>query len=196
MLRQLPFLRDVSIGSLLNAASAIVTALIGVAAWLTACGLQTRLSNATSNLEERIVLLQGAAELRAASQKLHEDTTAARRHTESMQARLPATAEETQFLQQLSELATNCHLDLGDFRPGSVLDRNSYKELDLRIRARGHYGRLCQFLSELSQLPRFVRVSHLSIAAPSEHGGDCDVDLQLYLAFGFKLDPSSTVLQP
>jgi Tfp pilus assembly protein PilO len=181
---------ELSTSSVLNAACASVAALIGVAGYLSACLLQSQLASANAAMNERIVMLQDSTDLRTASQTLHDQAAAARSRVELLHARLPKDPDETQFLQELSALADNSHLDLSEFRPGGVLDRGTHKEIDLRIRARGAYANLCRFLAELSQVPRFVRVSQLNLVAPSDHGGDCDFDLQLYLAFGFKPDPS------
>lgn len=186
------FHRKVSTGAALNAACASVAAIIGISGYLATCGLQSKLASANASMDERIAMLRNAAELGAAAQSLHSETTSARSQVETLQARLPKGPDETQFLQELSLLAANAHLELSEFRPGSVLDRGTYKEIDLRIRARAPYSNLCQFLAELSEVPRFFRVAQFTLTAPSEHGGDCDCDLQVYLAFGFNPSTSPT----
>lgn len=190
-----PFLLSnskVSAGSALNAVCASIAALIGVIGYLAACGLQSKLASANVSMEERIVMLQGAGHLRSAAQALHDQLASARSRVESFHSRLPKGPEETQFLEELSSLASKAQLELSEFRPGSVVDRGNYKEIDLRVRTRGHYSNVCQLLAELTKVPRMVRVSQLTLSAPAAHGGECDFDVQIILAFDFKTEPSIT----
>ncbi len=77
--------------------------------------------------------------------------------------RIPATAQESEFLAQISTLARNADLTIQEFRPGSVTEHATHRELEISLAASGPYRSLCEFLGGLDGLPRLCRVQSLSV---------------------------------
>jgi len=77
--------------------------------------------------------------------------------------RIPETAQENDFLAQISRLAKNTDLTIQEFRPGEITDRKTHRELEISLSAVGPYPSLCEFLAGLEQLPRLCRVTSLTI---------------------------------
>lgn len=88
-------------------------------------------------------------------------------HTEKQlvaaQARIPETAQESEFLAQVSRLAKDTGLTIQEFRPGGITERKTHRELDVALSALGGYRSLCEFLAGLEKLPRLCRVTSLTV---------------------------------
>lgn len=77
--------------------------------------------------------------------------------------RIPETAQESEFLAQLSQLAKDTGLTILEFRPGKITDRTTHRELEISLSAHGGYHSLCELLAGLEKLPRLCRVTSLTI---------------------------------
>lgn len=179
------FTRRLHMPSLMTLGFVAVTAAIGMIGWLVSVGLQKQLDKLASDREENLALLDQTGEMHEGFEKLQQQVAAAKQFVHGERNRLPQSPEETAFLSQFSQLAASVGMEFTDFRPGGVADRGEVKEIELHVRGTGPYGSLCRLLAGLRELPRVVRVSQLAIDAPSEPGGDCSVNMQLYLLFGF-----------
>ncbi len=77
--------------------------------------------------------------------------------------RIPESAQESEFLAQVSRLAKDTALTIHDFRPDKITERTTHRELEISLSARGTYRSLCEFLAGLEELPRLCRVTSLTI---------------------------------
>ena len=77
--------------------------------------------------------------------------------------RIPETADEAQFLGQVTELAGRCQLKLNDYRPGITEKKPAYSQVDIALAAEGSYEQLCRFLAGLESLPRFCRLAGVTV---------------------------------
>jgi Tfp pilus assembly protein PilO len=77
--------------------------------------------------------------------------------------RIPETAQESEFLAQVSRLAKDSDLTLQEFRPGGITEHKTHRELEISLSASGGYRSLCEFLAGLEKLPRLCRVTSLTV---------------------------------
>lgn len=169
---------------ILDGACACISVLIFTAGWLMAMGLQHQARRIGQRHDQGVALYRQTETLRTKHDELKATLAMTRQQVQILQARLPDAPGETTFMQQLSGLAAESGIEISDFRPGSVADRVTCKEMELRFRASGKYAGICRLLAGLRDMPRAVRVSQLTVAAPMERGGDCTIDCQVGLPFG------------
>ncbi len=161
-----------------------MSATLATLLWLGITHLQSRVSQAQDSISERLNLIETATELQITADSLEEQVRLQQTNMLNLRAKFPNTADEAEFLQQLSEMAVATGVSIGDFRPGGISKLTSCKTLELKIRGTAPYASLCRWLAGLSELPRVVRLSQLSVCGPVTPHGDCTIDIQLNLVFG------------
>lgn len=161
-----------------------ITVALALANWAVIAWLQNQLQHTNSGIDESFALLRRARDVRTHYDAWQAQTLAARQQVDALSAKLPASPQETQFLQQLSELAAANQIALSDFRRGNIADYPEFKEIELRVRGAGGYAGLCRWLTELERLPRTFRVSQMTLVAPATSGSLCSVELDIHLRYG------------
>ena len=97
---------------------------------------------------------------------------------------VPDAAYESEFLSELSTLATQSELAIREFRPGGVTQRDACHELEIRLSAEGTYPNLCRFLAGLERLPRLCNVRSLNVSGTgSSAEGRYPIDLTVVVFF-------------
>lgn len=172
-----------------------ISAVFGTLLWFGNTKLQSRVCEAQADIGERINLIETTADLQITAKTLDEQVRSLQANIQSMRAKFPSTADESEFLQQLSETAEATGVYMSDFRPGGISSLSTCKMLELKIRGTAPYPSLCRWLAGLSHLPRVVQLSQLSVCGPVTPEGSCTIDIQLNLIFGIDLTklPSSKV---
>ena len=171
-------------GSVMSLCFLGISAALGIALWFGIAGLQSMLNDAQRSVDESLALLEQQSEYQSSTGALVNQLRSLQERFQSLRTKLPETAEESEFLNQLSEMAVATGVTISDFRPGGVSKRTDCKSLELKVRGTASYASLCRWLARLTDLPRVVRVSQLSVSGPSTQGGDCAIDIQLDLVFG------------
>jgi Tfp pilus assembly protein PilO len=161
-----------------------VTTLVVLVTWFGIVGIRQRISDIERIASAHQSLLEQEQSLHDNSVKLDQDILALERTIQSLREKLPDNADETHFLQELSQRATAVGVSLGEFRPGGVSQRKNCKEIELQLRGTGTYASVARWLHSLREIPRILRLSDLSISAPSQPGGDCSIDIRIGLMFG------------
>jgi Tfp pilus assembly protein PilO len=161
-----------------------LSAVLGTLLWFGITRLQSRVHKAHGSITERLDLIDTTTELQSTATSLAEQIRWLQTDTLAMRAKFPVTAEESEFLKQLSEAAVACGVSVNDFRPGGIVNLTNGKILELKIRGAAPYASLCRWLAGLSELPRVVQLSQLSVTGPLTPDGDCTIDIQLDLVFG------------
>lgn len=77
--------------------------------------------------------------------------------------RIPETAQKTEFLAQLSQLAATTELKIHEFRPGDEVDRKSHRELSIHVTGEASYSSLCRFLAGLEKVERLTELTALQV---------------------------------
>lgn len=161
-----------------------VSAALGALMWFGITNLQARVSQAQAAVSERLNLIETTTELQITAESLEEQVRLQQADILTMRAKFPTTADESKFLEQLSETAVATGVSISDFRPGGISNQSACKMLELKIRGTAPYAGLCRWLASLSKLPRVVRLSQLSVSGPVTPDGNCTIDIQLNLVFG------------
>ena len=66
---------------------------------------------------------------------------------------------------------------------GSPISEELFNTMPIRIRLRGQYLALTDFLRRLGSMQRLTRVQRLMISIPEEEGGDLGIELLLNIYF-------------
>ncbi|WP_018870991.1 MULTISPECIES: type 4a pilus biogenesis protein PilO [unclassified Thioalkalivibrio] len=86
---------------------------------------------------------------------------------------LPTSAEIPSLLVDVSQTALQTGLEIELFEPRSHRERDFYAEVPIRLRLRGDYEELAEFVSGVSSMPRVVTMHDMRI----RRAGDSDFDL-------------------
>lgn len=84
---------------------------------------------------------------------------------ESILARIPAQANESEFLGQLTRLARESGLVVQEYRPGTVTPHESHSEMEILVNGRADYQSVCYFLAGLARLPRYCQLTDFEMDA-------------------------------
>ncbi len=132
----------------------------GVAIYKPVYAEETRVRNVTTWTENFL----------SRKDEFKKDSTALRlRQTESevlfaeAMTRIPETAQKTEFLAQLSQLATATELKIHEFRPGDEVDRKTHRELSIHLTGEASYSSLCRFLAGLEKVERLTQLTALQV---------------------------------
>lgn len=83
-------------------------------------------------------------------------------------ARLPQEAREEDFLAQIARLARKVDLEIRDYRPVRVEHQSDYSEVEIELRCLGSYESICQFLDQISEIPRLTSLIRLKVQTANE----------------------------
>jgi len=152
---------------------AIVIAILGVAYWAVISDQRADLERA----ENRELQLRDefedkqhrAANLEAYEEQLEE----MERMFASLLELLPSSAEIPSLLVDVSQTGLQAGLEIELFEPRGENQRDFYAEVPIRLRVRGNYEELAEFVSGVSALPRVVTMHEVYI----RRDGDSDSDL-------------------
>jgi len=86
---------------------------------------------------------------------------------EAARQRIPETAQESEYLAQISSAAKTNGLSINNFTRGAVTVLGTHSQLQIRLTGEGDYAALCGFFKEMSTFSRVATVSQMSITIPS-----------------------------
>jgi Tfp pilus assembly protein PilO len=148
----------------LNALGLCAMLVLGIGPYV-AAGLPMSAQNAAlkRQIEKTTRMLELESHVSERHDKLSREAADHEERRREVLERIPETADEAQFLGQLTELAVRCQLKTGDYRPGPPEKKRAYSQMDIALAAEGSYEQLCRFLSGLETLPRFCRLAGLTV---------------------------------
>ncbi|WP_018938219.1 MULTISPECIES: type 4a pilus biogenesis protein PilO [unclassified Thioalkalivibrio] len=150
----------------------IVLAILGLSYYLFIGDQRTELERAESRelqlRDEFEDKQQRAANLQAYEDQLEE----MERMFASLLELLPSSAEIPSLLVDVSQTGLQAGLEIELFEPRGENRRDFYAEVPIRLRVRGDYEDLAEFVSGVSALPRVVTMHNMHIRP-----GDSDNDL-------------------
>lgn len=114
---------------------------------------------------------QRAANLQAYENQLEE----MERMFASLLERLPSSAEIPSLLVDISQTGLQAGLEIELFEPRGENRRDFYAEVPIRLRVRGGYEDLAEFVSGVSALPRVVTMHNMHIR-PADSDSDLLMD--------------------
>jgi Tfp pilus assembly protein PilO len=98
-------------------------------------------------------------------------------------SRLPRSKELGAFLQEIAGIQEHSALVDPRMETGSPSSEELFNTMPIRIRLRGQYLALTDFLRRLNNMKRLTRVQRLMILAPQKQGDDLSVELLLNIYF-------------
>lgn len=140
-----------------------------------------------SRLDQEIAATR---EFMSQKDRLQNESTELQQHLAAMEqqfqeavTRIPETVRETEFLGQISELAGRSGLKMRDYRPGQVVERADYREMQITVSADADYGSLCTFLHGLRKLDRLCQVTSLNVSEAGIADGVYPVNMTIAVFF-------------
>jgi len=124
-----------------------------------------------------------AEEVDGRNAELNSHLASLESHLTELEARIPETAGESDFLAQLARLASRTEVQIRDYRPGAVVDRGSYNDIEISFSANGRYESICRFLAGLESLERLCKVTGLDVAALDDPNQSYPFEVTLSIYF-------------
>lgn len=84
---------------------------------------------------------------------------------ETLRQVIPEQKDVADILRRIQGLATKSNLSIQRFQPGKVVQQKLYAEIPYKLQAEGTYHNLAAFFDQISQFPRIINVSEISIKA-------------------------------
>lgn len=115
-------------------------------------------------------------------QRLTQILEEADQKIKSLLDRIPNVARESDFLGQITTLAKEVGVEIMDYHPGQISEKDDYHEMTLTLTSQGSYEGVCNFLHRLHNLPRLSRANKMSVL-PVFDGNTCSLDMTLTIYF-------------
>jgi len=172
------------LGRSLHAAGFGVMVVLAVGPYVVA-GLPITAQNAAlqRSIEKTSRLLELEPNVRARFEMLTREAEVHEQRRREVLERIPETADEGQFLAQLTELAGRCELTVQNYRPGVAEKKPTYSQMDIALGADGTYEELCRFVAGLESLPRFCRLAGLSVDRQDADSNSLKITFTLRIFF-------------
>ena len=108
-----------------------------------------------------------------------------------LSSQIPQTAQESEFLAQLSRLAQSAGLEIDNYQPGIAKKVEKHRALDIALTINGNYRSMCQFFDGIQNLPRVCRINTLHILNQKSSNSNDDV-LSITMSMTIYYAPAST----
>ena len=132
-------------------------------------------------------LLKNSREIRPEHSRLTQSLAKIRRRADTLRQRIPDRPYEAEFLEQMTQAASDAGLEIRVYRRGAVTVKNSHSQLEIYVSCAGSYPKICGFLDRLARLRRTFTIEKMSVTAdPAVE--TYPVDLTLVLYFGAQQD--------
>ena len=113
----------------------------------------------------------------------------------SLLDRIPNVPRESDFLGQITTLAKEVGVEIINYHPGQISQKDEYHEMSLTITSQGNYDGVCNFLHRLHSLPRLSRANKLSIL-PVADRNTISLDMTLTIYFSPASELASVTKEP
>lgn len=133
-------------------------------------------------------LLGEAMKLRKQRAALSTEQRALEKLVAGVHERLPATAEDGEFLAVAAQVAEDEGLQIIDYQRGQATTKDGHSQIDLGLKCIGDYAGLCRFLTRLEEMPRVSNVTQLRLQTlPGKKLYPVEIRLVLYYGLETKL---------
>jgi Tfp pilus assembly protein PilO len=179
-------------GHSLHAAGFGIMVVLAVVPYV-AAGLPIASQNASfeRQIDKTAKLLKLEPIVRARYEKLAQEAEIHEQRRREVLERIPESADEGQFLAQLTELAGKCELEVRNYRPGAAEKKLTYSQMDITLDADGTYEELCRFAAGLESLPRFCRLAGLSVDRQESESNALRITFTLRIFFASTPAPAT-----
>lgn len=104
-------------------------------------------------------------QIRAEHDKLEAELAELEDRLDLLRRRVPAEPQETEFLEQINEVARASGFHISDFRRGNLVATSSISELELQVAGTGSFPAICRFFDGLKALPRAFSIRRVAITS-------------------------------
>lgn len=126
-------------------------------------------------------LIQTTSQITVERQRLERQLADKQQILANLQRRIPPAPHEAEFLAQVCELAHRVGVEVTDYHPGAVQQRETYQELEVKFSGRGDYEAVCRFLHQTEEIPRLCRLVHFDLnAGEGDKPLTCDFTYHIY----------------
>jgi Tfp pilus assembly protein PilO len=126
------------------------------------------ITETANRIDELMLSVQNAPVIReqhrVVSAKLQEVTT----RIANVQRRVPREADFSDFLTQVTALATKEQLAIKEFNPENPQPRDGYAEMQVTLKSEGSFGSICTFVDRLSKLSRLSKIKDLTLTSETD----------------------------
>jgi type IV pilus assembly protein PilO len=114
------------------------------------------------------------ADLRAIKKKLEEFKSMIAElevQLDEAQRQLPRSKEIPTLLNDISKFGKQAGLEFLSFRPANEAKKGFYAEVPINLVVNGPFHNLAQFIDDIVHYPRIIKISSVSMSAPSDVDG-------------------------
>ena len=105
---------------------------------------------------------------------------------------LPTEKEMPGILRRITLAGQQCGVEFESFKPDAELVKDHYIEIPIQLHVRGGYHEVGQFLAEVSNMPRIMRVSNLQVMAnPKASEDEAETTEARFTVTAYTLDPNA-----
>lgn len=166
-----------------RAIALVAILLVACAAWYTYQCLRREVSALALQQQRDLSLLARADAVRQEHARLTERHAALQADWADLKQRIPLSANEAEFLGQLSALAARSAVRLKNFRPGQATVAGPLHKFDVQLSLVGSFSNICKLLDRLEEVPRYLHISRLALTGPNQPGDPCIADISLSICF-------------
>jgi len=143
------------------------------------------IANTSARIGELKLSNQNAAIMREQHHKVTDKLSEVTTRIADVQARVPRDADASEFLKQVTQLASAEQLAIKDFTPEKPENRNGYAEMQITLKGTGSYASICRFVDRLSKLKRLSKVKDLVLSAEGD-ASEYPMTATLVIYFGLR----------
>ncbi|MDB5388211.1 MAG: hypothetical protein JWM11_3857 [Planctomycetaceae bacterium] len=148
----------------LNGGLGLVTAVALIGAYFAAFyPFNVQHSAVQAEVYELQELIRQASELSEKEHALAAKLTISENAAVDLARRIPAAPRESDYLSQFCELAEKTGLEVADYHPGIIEQRENHHEMEVHISTHGEYQSIGKFLQKIDHLPRLCRLTQLDV---------------------------------
>mgnify|MGYP001224270304 CR=1 FL=1 len=103
----------------------------------------------------------------------------------ALQRRVPIGAEAGAFLKDVSQIAQEEQLEIGNFQPANSVEGEGYMAMEVMLDGEGSFAAICSFFDRLSKIQRLSKVRRLSVKV-DPHLETYPMQATIVIYFGLK----------
>ena len=105
---------------------------------------------------------------------------------------LPTEKEMPGILRRITLAGQQCGVEFESFRPEAEVIKEHYIEIPIQLHVRGGYHEVGQFLAEVSNMPRIMKISNLQVMAnPKVAEDESETTEARFTVTAYTLDPNA-----
>jgi len=150
----------------------LVVALVAAAFWYTVWSPKTKQINiAQTQFQNLDAEVQNLRTIEAKNKEFQERNAELRVQLDAARQQLPGQREIERILELFAGFGHQVGVEIAAFRPQSEQSRGFYNEVPMALSLRGPFHSIGLFLDRISQYPRIISVSSLSLGGGTEKEG-------------------------